>query len=58
MVDECERRLTEAFERWLSLQTREDLVRIVRNIWYQMGWLRIVALPYSEIVAEAKVKRR
>jgi hypothetical protein len=54
MVDECERRLTEAFERWLAKQSRENLECVIRKIWYQQSWLRIVALPYHEIVAEAK----
>jgi hypothetical protein len=57
MVDECERRLTEAFERWLAKQSREKLERVIREIWYQQSWLRIAALPYHEIVEEAKKVR-
>jgi hypothetical protein len=54
LVEESESKLTEAFEKWLAKQSKEDLENIIRKIWEQKNLIRILALPYDEILSEAK----
>jgi hypothetical protein len=56
LVEEAEKRLSVAFEEWLSKQSEERLKWIIRNIWYHTGILRISLLPYDEILKEMKKK--
>jgi hypothetical protein len=53
-IEEAERRLSEAFEKWLEKQTPARLKEIIRDIWYNYKGARMFLLPYEEILEESK----
>ena len=53
-IEEAEKRLSQAFEKWLKRQSRSRLKEIIRDIWYNYKGARMFLLPYEEILMERK----